>query len=245
MIARAGHPAWERVGGPLHLRKLGGLPRVLVPFVPLVALGLIGGRFGADTLPGAALINIGYMLAVAVAWLMLQRQGVGWREIGLARPSSLVRTVLIGVGVLFAAFVAINLVQIVAVSLPGDILPPDESRFNILEGNLPLLMVLIVAAWTTFAFGEEMMFRAFLITRLAEIFQNTKAPLVFAAVGSSVAFGLAHYGEGPLGLATNGAFGLVLASAFLLTRRNLWVTIITHGLANTLRFVVVFLGVLS
>lgn len=242
MIARARYAYGKRAAAPVSVTKLGGMLRVLAAFAPLAALGFIGGRFGADTLPGAALINIGYVLAVAVAWLVLRRHGVAWRDIGLARPSSVVRTVLLGVGVLIASFIAINLVQIVAVSLPGEILPPDESRFNILEGNLPLLVVLIVAAWTTIAFGEEMMFRAFLITRLAEIFQHTKAPLVFAAVGSSVAFGLAHYGEGPLGLATNGAFGLVLASTFILTRRNLWVTIITHGLANTLRFVVVFFG---
>lgn len=245
MTAETARSSNDFVSDRSVLKKQGRLRSLPAAFVPLIALGLIGGKLGADTVPGVVLINLGYVLAVAVAWMVLRRQGVTWRAIGLARPSSLVRTVLLGAGALIAAFIAINLVQTVAVSLPGEIAEPDISRFNVLEGNLPLLLILIVAAWTTIAFGEELMFRAFLITGLAEIFRGTKAPWALAAVGSSVVFGLAHYGEGPLGLATNGAFGLVLASAYLMSGRNLWVTIIAHGLANTLRFVVVFYEVLS
>ena len=36
--------------------------------------------------------------------------------------------------------------------------------------------------------------------------------------------------------------GFVLGSAYLLSGRNLWVTIIAHGLANTLAFVLIFSG---
>jgi membrane protease YdiL (CAAX protease family) len=35
---------------------------------------------------------------------------------------------------------------------------------------------------------------------------------------------------------------IIFALVYLRTGRNLWITIITHGLANTLRFAFVFIG---
>jgi membrane protease YdiL (CAAX protease family) len=37
-------------------------------------------------------------------------------------------------------------------------------------------------------------------------------------------------------------FGLVLGVAYLRSGRNLWVTIIAHGLANTLKFAALYMG---
>lgn len=88
-----------------------------------------------------------------------------------------------------------------------------------------------------------MLFRAFLTTQLARLFHNTNASWALATLGSSIFFGLAHYQEGLVGMLSNGAFGLLLGVMYLMTGRNLWVTIIAHGLLNTLRFVLVFSGV--
>jgi membrane protease YdiL (CAAX protease family) len=121
--------------------------------------------------------------------------------------------------------------------------PVDESRFNPLAGNLPLLLLYVILAWTTIGICEEMFYRAFLINRLSEVFQNSNARLALALIGSSVVFGLIHAVEGPLGILNAAAFGLVLGTVYLRTGRDLWVTIIAHALANTLRFVLLYLGV--
>jgi hypothetical protein len=233
----------DRENGPLHRKKLGGLLDILVAFVPLAVFGFIGTRLGAGTLFGGTLITSGYILTIIVTSGVLKRRGTGWREIGLARPQSWLRTVLLGIGAMVGAALVSLTVSVIALNLPGlASQPPDVSRFNPLEGNLPLFLGYVGLAWTAIAFGEEMFFRAFLTSRLAELFQNTKAAWAFAAIGSSVAFGFAHLQEGPVGVLSTAAIGLLWAWIYLRTGRNLWVTIIAHGLLNTLRFALVYAG---
>ena len=87
-----------------------------------------------------------------------------------------------------------------------------------------------------------MFYRAFLISQLENVFQGFKIGTALAVLGSTFAFGLAHYQEGPVGMLTTAGVGFLFALIYLRTGRNLWVTIIAHGLANTLRFVFIFFG---
>ena len=119
----------------------------------------------------------------------------------------------------------------------------DITRFNPLQGNLPLLLISVVLAWTTIAFGEEMMYRAFLINQLGEVFQSSKLRWALALIVSSVFFGIVHFYQGPLGIMLTGLTGFVFGVIYLRSSRNLWVTIIAHGLVNTLSFVLIFYGV--
>jgi hypothetical protein len=65
---------------------------------------------------------------------------------------------------------------------------------------------------------------------------------VLALLSSSIIFGLVHWVEGPLGIVNTFAMGLLLGAVYLRSGRNLWITIITHGLANSIRFLFLFLG---
>jgi len=138
---------------------------------------------------------------------------------------------------------ALIVFQIVLMNIPGQVLQPsDQSDYNPLAGNLPLFLFMVTAAWTLVAFGEEMVFRAFLINSLAGAFGNFKARWVLALTGSSLLFGLAHYDWGIAGIIETIIAGLILGSIYLRTGRNLWVTIIAHGLINTLKFSLVYAG---
>jgi len=87
-----------------------------------------------------------------------------------------------------------------------------------------------------------MFYRAFLITQLGDVFPQSKMGKVLALVGSSLIFGLVHWVEGPLGIANTFAMGLLLGGVYLRSGRNLWITIIAHGLANSIRFYFLFIG---
>lgn len=115
----------------------------------------------------------------------------------------------------------------------------DQSRFNPIEDSLSLFVLMVVLAWTTIAFGEELFYRAFLITRLLD-FTNIGRLLSILIAG--IIFGAVHFGEGPVGMLANGSFGILFGWIFLRNSRNLWITIIGHGLINTLRFNLLFLG---
>lgn len=71
----------------------------------------------------------------------------------------------------------------------------------------------------------------------------------FTAIGQGVAvliagaiFGVVHFAEGPIGVLSNGAFGLLFGWIYTRRGRNLWITIIGHGLINTLRFSLLYAG---
>ena len=126
---------------PSELRfsnNLNALLGILLAFVPLLVLGITGTRLGAGTFLGGMLITLGYILAIVVATVVLKLGGTGWREVGLARPISWPRTVILGLGALVGVFLVVNVVQWIALNLPGlSTEPADVSRFDPVAGNLP------------------------------------------------------------------------------------------------------------
>lgn len=218
---------------------------VLIPLLVIAFTGVIlgGSASGGASLLGSLTINFAYLTAILIGGWVLRRRGSGWTEIGLGRPDSWWKTILISLGTIVVGAVVVLSVQFVALNLPGaEIVPVDETRFNPLVGNVPMLLYGVIAAWTTIAFGEEMFYRAFLITKLQEIFASSKFATALAVAGSTVLFGAAHFAEGPLGFFSNGAFGLVQALIYIRTGKNLWVTIIAHAVLNTIRFILIFYG---
>lgn len=216
---------------------------ILIVGSPIVVLGAIGNVIGLSTLAGGFVINLGYVLAIIFGGFILQRQGSSWREIGLGKPASWLKTLLAGIGAWVGAVVVFVAMQTIALGLLtalGIALSEiDQSRFNSIEGNLPLFILMLVLAWTTIAFGEELFYRAFLITRLID---HTVIGQGFAIVISGTVFGVAHFAEGPLGILSNGAFGVLFGWIYVRSGRNLWITIIGHGLINTLRFTLLYVG---
>jgi len=216
---------------------------ILTVAAPLVLLGIAGNIIGLGTITGGALINLGYLLSIVTGSVVLKRRRSGWKEIGLSRPQSWTRTVLSGMAACVGAVVLFVAVQVIAASIlaamnlsPSEI---DQTRFVSLEGNLPLLILMIALAWTTIAFGEELFFRAFLISRMVDRAGIGKG---LAVLISGALFGAVHFAEGPAGIVSNGSFGLLFGWIYLRSGRNLWITIIGHGLLNTLRFLMLYTG---
>ncbi len=219
------------------------LLEILVAFLPLFILGTVGTILGGATLIGSATIYFGYLFSILVASVILKRNGTGWREIGMARPKNLFRTILLGFGTAVAALLMILVLTTIATNLPGsEVAKADMSRFNPLEGNLPFLITSVVLAWTAVAFGEEMIYRAFLINQLGILFQSKRLRWTLSLIFSSIFFGLVHFYQGPPGIVLTGLTGLLFGLIYLKSNRNLWMIIIAHGLMNTFTFVLVFLG---
>ena len=233
----------KQTNGSRSLKRLRRLLEILVAFSPILFLGIIGTRMATDTLLGGMIVTLGYVLSILVATVVLKLRGTTWRQIGLARLQSWKRTMLLGIGTLIALFIITYAIQVIAINLPwAEVSPIDQSRFNPLEGNLAILLLGVVLAWTTIAFGEEMFYRAFLITQLEDVLPNTKLGITLVLLVSSVIFGLVHWVEGSLGVVNTFAMGLLFGAVYIRSGRNLWITIIAHGLANTIRFLFLYLG---
>jgi membrane protease YdiL (CAAX protease family) len=102
-------------------------------------------------------------------------------------------------------------------------------------------MVAFAVVWTLAAFGEEIGYRAYLMTRFGEAAGGGRIGKAVALAATSVLFGFGHYYKGPAGVVESTASGLLLGGAYLLTG-NLWTAILAHGLADTFAIVALYFG---
>jgi membrane protease YdiL (CAAX protease family) len=228
----------------LNSDKRSYLIGILAVSIPFFTVGMIGESLGTDTSFASGLvITLAYLLAIVIATAVLKWQGSGWQELGLARPKSWPKTIAMALGTLLALFAVMIIVQTILLNMPGLALQPsDQSDYNPMTGNLPMFLAMVAAAWTTVVFGEEMLFRAFLTVSLAGALGDRKARWALALLGSSLLFGLAHTDWGPAGVIETAFIGLILGFVYLRSGRNLWITIIAHGLANTIKFTLIYAG---
>ncbi|MBZ5587527.1 MAG: CPBP family intramembrane metalloprotease [Acidobacteriia bacterium] len=169
------------------------------------------------------------------------REG-GWSAMGFKRPASWVRIVLIA---LAAAALRIVLGELVIDPLTSLIWPPAKLPSFLaggITGNLESALKGLLLVWTFAAFGEEISYRGYLLGRAADLGRRSAAAYWGAVVLASVLFGYGHFYKGPAGIVDSGVAGLILGTAYLLSGRNLWTTILAHGLIDTFAIVVLYFG---
>ena len=174
-------------------------------------------------------------------WLSLRVRGVGWRGVGLKRPASWGRTVALGAaaGATFQLFGTYVLEPLI-VRLTGQAV--DLSQFGNLRGNVAMLLILLAIVWTLAAFGEEFVYRGYLMNRVAELLGGGAAAWAVSLAFVSVLFGVAHLYQGVSGILVNAAAGLVYGAVYLRAGRNLWAAIIAHGVYDTVGLAFLYLG---
>lgn len=250
-ISNRTKPFQEKVGELLRTSKLAIALEIAVVFVPLYILLAISNRLGGDdflplggglVLAGGPLVNLGLVLVVAIFWVVCKTRGSTWSDFGLARPKSWGRTILMGLGVTVGIIVSFSpLISLIQLVFP--VAQQELSRFEFLRGNLPNLILNVVAMWFTAGFFEELLWRGYLMNRLVDLQgKNTKFAWVIALVGSAIIFGLGHTYQGLGGVIRIIAVGLLFGAAFLAVRRNLWPLIIAHALLDTISFVQHYFG---
>jgi membrane protease YdiL (CAAX protease family) len=178
------------------------------------------------------------LLALILIRLVLWLRRSGWQEFGLKKPESWPKTFLLAVGGLVTIFVVVRLTLPVVIRLTGQ--PVDRSQFDVLRGNVPALILGLLVVWTLAAFGEELIFRGYLMNTLARVFRQEKMGWIAACIVNSILFGLGHTYQGLTGIVMLGIVGLLYALFYLGTGRNLWVPILMHGLYDTAAFLVIF-----
>jgi membrane protease YdiL (CAAX protease family) len=176
-----------------------------------------------------------------IGFISLRVRDGGWGGIGLRWPASWRRTVLFA---LAAAAARILLGQIVTDPLTAHFWPPAvaPSGFNEITGHAMVALRWLLIIWTFAAFGEEISYRGYLVTRAADVGARSKTAYWIAVLLVSVLFGIGHHYKGPSGMIDSGMAGLVLGTAYLLSGRNLWVCILAHGFIDTVGVAALFFG---
>ena len=165
----------------------------------------------------------------------------GWSAMGFTRPSSWRRIFLIA---LVAAGLRILLGQFVIEPITGFFWPAPSAPelANEIAGNVKMALAALLLVWAFAAFGEEIAYRGYLLTRAADIGGRSPTAYWIGIVLVSVLFGYGHYYKGPSGIIDSGIAGFILGAAYMVAGRNLWVCIFTHGFIDTFGVIDAFFG---
>lgn len=227
-----------------NLRKTG---EAVLVFLPAALVILFGEAWvGDNPISRQALIWVAYVVMLSTVYVALRMQGTNWSHIGVSFAFSgwgnagiILRQALI---VFVLAAVAFAIGAIVMANIVGIPEGADMQSYNYLQGNLGMLLLSLAGVYVVSSFGEEVLFRGYLMTRCAEAFNGSKTGWRVAVAISTVVFALIHYDWGITGIVQTGFMGFVLAYAYLRVKRNLWVNIIAHGIMDTILMVQLYLG---
>jgi len=219
---------------PGGFRDALGAQRFLFPEL-FVAAGIIAAGF-AGILPLSA---TPVLVVFGVGSLWLRREGA--RAVGLAFRSDWGRTVLVGIvaGIGYQGF-SLYVAEPAIARVTGKL--PDVSLFAPLAGNVHFLLISLAVAWTLAAFGEEFVYRGYLLTRIARVLGDAPRAWLGALTVTSIVFGAGHAYQGVSGMITAGLGGFAFGLLYLATGRNLWVPVIAHGTMDTVGFLLLLLG---
>jgi membrane protease YdiL (CAAX protease family) len=164
-----------------------------------------------------------------------------WSAMGFKRPASWRRVLLIA---LAAAALRIVLGQfliepVASVFWPKPTVP---ALANEIIGNVKIALLAFLLVWTFAAFGEEIAYRGYLLTRAADVGSRSVAAYWIGILLVSILFGYGHYYKGASGVIDSGVAGLILGTPYMLAGRNLWTSILAHGFIDTFGLIDAFFG---
>jgi len=178
----------------------------------------------------------------ALFWISLRVRDGGWSVAGLRRPKSWRRIVIMAfVGALVLQLGSEFVIQPLARQFWHQ---PEHVSSLLRTANLGWRIALrdLLVVWTFAAFGEETGYRGYLVARAADLGNRSQLVYIVAIVYVAVLFGIGHFYKGATGVIDSTYSGLVLGAVYLLADRNLWASILTHGISDTIAVFVVFMG---
>jgi membrane protease YdiL (CAAX protease family) len=225
---------------------VGSLVQVLLVFLVGAVVVLVGWSIvGEDTLVRQGVLWVANVAMLAAVWIGLRVRGQGWRHLGLSFRFTglphLARAVALSIVVLVAAVAAFVAGSVLMSAFAAAPAAADTSGYEYLQGDLPMLLLALAMIYPVSSFGEEVIYRGFLMTRVAEAGRGTRAAWGAALAISAVVFGLAHFGWGLVGIVQTTFMGLALGASYLLVGRNLWVLVLAHACMDTLLLVQIYL----
>jgi membrane protease YdiL (CAAX protease family) len=179
------------------------------------------------------------VLLVVLAGISLLVRRRGFASLGfhrVERPWMLTGQVL--VAVLAWSLLQLGLVMPVLNHLTGE--RQDLSAFEDLQGNVGLLVLLLLASWLLGALIEETAVRGYLQTGITEVLGAGRWGILVAVLFTSVLFSVLHTEQGVVGVVVTFLDALFL-SWLRWHHGTLWASILGHGLSNTVGVVTFFL----
>jgi membrane protease YdiL (CAAX protease family) len=223
------------------------LGEILLVFLPaFLLIKVMSSWVGEDAIRSLGVVWVANILMLAMVWTGLKLRGQSWKDLGLTfTPVSLTEGLRIfGLSLLvFVIGVSGFLIgSILMANITGIPESTDFSIYDYLRDNLGMLFISLAGVYIVSSFGEEVIYRAFLINRISELANSTKYSSVIAVILSSIFFGLIHYEWGPMGMVQTGFMGLAMGICYIKFKKRLWILILAHAYMDTVLLVQMYIA---
>ena len=235
------------IGYLLNNNRLVKVIEILLVFLAAFVLIKILSPFVKDNLvlKQAAFwfVNI---LMLFLVWLGIKLRGQKWSHFGVTfRRTSLkesLRVFLLSLLVFILAVMGFILGSIIMANITGVPESSDISNYKYLQDNIYMLLLTLCGVYVVSSFGEEVIYRAFLINRIIELGLDNKAGKIVSVIISALIFGLVHYEWGVIGIVQTAFMGLVLGIFYLKLKKRLWILILAHAYMDTILMIQMYLS---
>lgn len=211
--------------------------QIVIPLFTLIIICFM--YFGAITRTPFENIIISIIIIIAN---YIEYKGKPFSALGFKRrkfnvKNLLVHAPLVALGLfVFYVFVVVPVIEMVT----G--VPIDYSSMSPLEGNFQLTIVWLLLVWATAGFGEEIIFRGYLMRQFIKFFGDSKISLAINILIICSFFGYMHMQQGITGQLVVVIIGALLSIIFYIRKYDLWFLIMVHGFFNTLGILSFYFG---
>jgi len=236
-----------KIGYLLETNKIVKISEILLVFILAFALIKILKPFAGDNLLLKQVVVSGTNIFMLIlVWLGIKLRGQKWSDFGLTFGRinlkkglrifmlSLLVSILAGLGFILGSIIMAN--------ISGMPESADMSGYEYLQNNIFMLILSLCSVYIVSSFGEEVIYRAFLINRISELGLDSKYGKIVTVVISAVIFGFVHYEWGPTGIVSTGIMGLVMGIFYMKFKKKLWILVLAHAYLDTLLLVQVYLA---
>ncbi len=182
------------------------------------------------------------MIALISTGLWLR--GENWRHFGisfrLGRAKDVLKTFLWSLLVFAIALISFGLGHKVGMLLFSIDVQIDISGYEYLKNNPGIFILSLVGVYFISSFGEEFIYRGFLINRFGLLFSGSWAKNIISILMSSILFALAHYKWGTIGVVQTFFMGMALATCYVLLGKKLNIPILAHVYMDSLLFLNIY-----
>ena len=235
-----------KIGNQLQTNSLYKIGEILVVFISAFALiKLTNPLVEGNPILKQVVIWFANILMLVIVWTGLKLRGEEWKDFGLSFKSISwkegLKVFLLSLLVFVLAMAAFIIGSIIMANITGIPESANMSAYDFLKDNIGMLLLTLGGVYIVSSFGEEVIYRAFLINRISQLGLDTKKGRIIAIILSSIVFGLVHYEWGPMGIVQTGFMGLALGVCYIKLKKRIWILILAHAYMDTILMVQMYL----
>lgn len=219
---------------------------VLLFFVAFIIIKIFVRPESDNLIYNQAVLWVANIVMLIIVWVGIKIRGETLEHFGLTfkktSPKGILKTILLSFFVFVLAMIGFIIGTIIMANITEIPEQANMSGYNYLKDNLGMLLLSLAGIYMVSSFGEEVIYRAFLINRISELGLNNKLGRIITITISAVIFGFAHYSWGIVGIVQTTFMGLALAICYLALKKRIWILIIAHAYMDTILMVQLYLS---